>query len=562
MRLALVSAFVVIAATRYSLATPYARNVAYHSPFESHPQGDPLSTSVLLWTRAAPVSGTSQPDQSVPICVHFAIFDNPTLKGRPLDSGDAFTSWDVDFTVKVDAGNLRPDSWYWYQFSDCTNAKTKSPVGRTRTFASPNTPAHLVNGGKPLKLAVFSCSNYPFGFFNAYRIASENVSADAFIHLGDYYYEYADGVFGNGHAIGRILPPRELATITDYRTRLSIYRTDAGLIEAHQNAPWITVWDDHEVADNTWKAGSTDSNDSVATGGCAFSPSQSCFTDRKSVGVRAYHEWLPIRQVAADDKLRIWRNFRIGKLLDLTMLDTRQYDRDVTDDTWNRQLVASLADQPERSMMGFEQEQWFFDRLTKSKQRGAVWRVVGQQVVFSQVLEGTFFNFDQWDGYRANRQRILDHISQNKIDNVVILSGDSHANWVSDLAFPNDTKTYDPHTGRGALGVEFAGTAVSSPSAFGTSITPSAANIISQELLALNPELMWSEGSFRGFFVLSITAEKMESSFYALSPGDLREYRFKGFVSAKFTVLPGQNRLQRPVAGGTVAAGALKKLGV
>ena len=129
--------------------------------------------------------------------------------------------------------------------------------------------------------------------------------------------------------IGRAVTGRELATLADYRERLAQYRTDPSLIAAHQNHPWITVWDDHEIADNAWKAGTADSNDStIALGdnasGCAFSPSGACFTDRKLAGVRAYHEWLPVRQVAADDKLRIWRGFHVGQLLDLIMLDTRR----------------------------------------------------------------------------------------------------------------------------------------------------------------------------------------------------------------------------------------------
>ncbi|KZV99770.1 hypothetical protein EXIGLDRAFT_762419 [Exidia glandulosa HHB12029] len=606
---------VLLVASASASANPYKRNVAYHSPFEAQPHlgfdldtidtrtarterlfkrqtvdaspfndehyvlyggadfttapfiwsggvnfthnvasGDPFSSSVLLWTRAAPVTGTAHPDQSVPICVSFSVWDNEALTGEPVDSGDAFTSWDVDFTVKVEASGLTPDTWYWYWFADCTNASTTSPLGRTRTFASPNTPAAQVNGGVPLKLAVFSCSNFPFGFFNAYRVARENVSADAFVHLGDYMYENKDS--STGHAIGRILSDRELATITDYRTRLALYRTDSALVSAHASAPWITVWDDHEVANNGWKAGTSDSNDSVATGGCAFSPSLTCFTDRKNAAVRAYHEWMPIRQVAADDKLRIWRNFRIGKLLDLTMLDTRNYDRDVTDDGWNRALVATLADQPQRSIMGLNQEQWFFDRLTKSKQRGAVWRIVGQQVVFSSLLMGTSFNLDAWDGYKQNRQRILEHIHDNAIDNVVILAGDSHANWVSDLSFPNDTTTYNFATGEGALGVEFAGTAVTSSSSFGSNIAPAAANVKSAALLAANPELQWSEGSFRGFFVLSVGADSLNATYYAMN--NIRIESADGFASANFTVLPGENRLHRPVAGGTVAAGVLQ----
>lgn len=590
-------------------ANPYKRNVAYHSPFETQPDlgfdldtidirtrlvkrqtvdaspftdnhyvlysganfknapfvwsgglnfthnvasGDPLSTSVLLWTRAAPAND-GKPDQSVPVCVSFKIFDNEALTGSPMDSGDAFSSWDVDFTVKVEASGLQPDTWYWYQFADCTNSSTVSPVGRTRTFANPNTPADQVNGGVPLRLAVFSCSNFPNGFFNAYRVAHDNLSVDAFVHLGDYMYENKDS--NTGHAIGRILSNRELAVINDYRLRLALYRTDSALVAAHASAPWITVWDDHEVANNGWKAGTSDSNDSVATGGCAFSPSGTCFTDRLSAAVRAYHEWMPIRQVAADDKLRIWRNFRIGKLLDLTMLDTRNYDRDVTDVGYNLAFVKSIADDPQRSIMGSNQEQWFFDRLLKSKQRGATWRVVGQQVVFSQLLRRGSMDFDAWDGYRQNRQRILEHIQTNSIDNVVILAGDSHANWVSDLAFPNST-AYDPVTGDGALGVEFAGTAVTSTSSFGSNISPANADAMSATIVAANPELQWSEGSFRGFFLLTVASDGLNATFYALR--DIRTENTDAFASANFTVLPGQNRLQRPVAGGAVAAGVLK----
>ncbi|KAK7683869.1 hypothetical protein QCA50_013247 [Cerrena zonata] len=313
--------------------------------------GDPFDTSVLLWTRAVPASSTGpQPDQSVPICLSFKIFNNPQLSGKAIDSGEAFTSYDVDFTLKVEATGLKPDTKYWYQFADCINPKSVSPVGTTRTISSPNTPANRVNGGKPLTLAVFSCSRFQDGYFNAYGVAAHNVTPDLFVHLGDYIYES----LGNGARIGRQVLGRELATIADYRQRLNQYRTDESLRFAHESGPWITVWDDHEVADQSWKAGTANSNDSTI--GCGFSPSGSCFSDRKMAGVRAYHEWMPIRQVNVDDKLRIWRNFQIGKLL------------------------------------------------------------------------------DAWDGYRANRNRILNHLYDNHIDNTIVLSGDSHANWVSDLA--------------------------------------------------------------------------------------------------------------------------------
>ncbi|KAI0709470.1 PhoD-like phosphatase-domain-containing protein [Earliella scabrosa] len=511
--------------------------------------GDPFNTSVLLWTRAVPV-GTTLPDQSIPVCVSFKIFDNEDLSGSPIDSGSAFTSYDVDFTLKVEAQNLEPDTHYWFQFADCTNPETVSPIGATRTISSPDTPADEVNGGKPLMFAVFSCSQYQAGYFNAYGVAAHNTSAEIFVHLGDYIYES----LGNGARIGRQTLGRELATIADYRLRLNQYRTDVSLRAAHEKAPWITVWDDHEVADQAWKAGTADSNDTSV--GCSFSPSGACFTDRKLAAVRAYHEWMPIRQVDPDDKLRIWRNFQIGKLLDLTMLDTRQYDRDITDLYYNTGFINSIADVANRSLMGPEQEDWFFDTLTESKTRGAIWRVVGQQIVFTQLNESGSFDVDAWDGYRANRNRILDHLYNGKISNTLILSGDSHANWVSDLAHPNDTTTYDPVTGNGAIGVEFAGTAVTSGSSFGSNVSPANADRQSQVLVSVNTDLQWSEGSYRGFFTLTLDPNQANATYYAMR--NISNPNLDGFASATFIVKAGENKLSRPVAGGSVRAGVLK----
>ncbi|KAI0686724.1 PhoD-like phosphatase-domain-containing protein [Cytidiella melzeri] len=517
--------------------------------------GDPFDTSVLLWTRAFPINGT--PDQSVPVCVSFQIFDNPSLKGKPIDSGEAFTSWDVDFTVKFEATGLKADTSYWYQFADCTSPSTKSVIGTTRTIPSANTPASEVNGGKPLTFAVFSCSQFQAGYFNAYGVATHNTSAEFFVHLGDYIYES----LGNGASIGRAVLGRELATIHDYRQRLGQYRTDVSLLDAHQAHPWITVMliqDDHEVADQSWKAGTATSNDSAS--GCTFSPSGACFTDRKLAAVRAYHEWIPIRQVDVGDKLRIWRNFEFGKLLDLTMLDTRQYDRDITDVSAHD--INSIADFQNRSLMGAQQENWFYNTLSQSQARGAIWRVVGQQIVFTQLQEGASGCAggvkDAWDGYRANRNRVLDHIHDNKISNTLILSGDSHANWVSDLAHPNDTITYNPATGQGSLGVEFAGTAVTSTSSFGSHISPQAADVISTAYITdpLNADLQWSEGSFRGFFTLTLNTTHASATYWAMN--NVSTANLDAFASATFIVKAGDNKLSRPVAGGQVLAGVLK----
>ncbi|ESK93059.1 alkaline phosphatase [Moniliophthora roreri MCA 2997] len=529
------------------------RNLVYRSPFLDDLKGDPFDTSVLLWTRAVPVSpdGTNElPDQSVPACLSFKISSNSDLSGTPLDAGEVFTSYDVDWTAKVEASGLAPDTKYFFQFSDCTNPSIVSPIGATRTLPSPDTPADEVNGGKGLTLAVFSCSQYQAGYFNAYGFAAHNTTADIFVHLGDYIYES----LGNGARIGRQTLGRELATIHDYRQRLNQYRTDTSLAFAHQNAPWVT--DDHEVADNAWKAGTADSNDTAV--GCSFSPSGACFTDRKLAAVRAYHEWMPIRQVAADDQFRIWRNFQVGQLMDLSMLDTRQYDRDLTDVYYNT-VVNTISSFPNRSLMGAAQESWLYDTLSESKERGAVWRVIGQQIVFTQLNESDSFDLDAWDGYRANRQRVLDHLYNNEIDNTVILAGDSHANWVSDLAHPNDSTTYDPITGEGAIGVEFAGTAVTS-SGFGTSLTPEASDALSRILVATesNLNLQWSEGHFRGFFTLEVKPQTVNATYYAMR--NTSNPNLDGFSTANFIVEAGANKLSRPVGGGVgnIKAGALK----
>ena len=164
-----------------------------------------------------------------------------------------------------------------------------------------------------------------------------------------------------------------------------------------------------------------------------------------------------------DDNLRIWRSFSLGSLLDLVMLDTRQYDRSITDLYWNTDYVHAISNDAGRSMMGSRQENWFYEQLIASKQRNAVWRVIGSQTVFSRINESVAYgnvnplDYDAWDGYQANRNRTFQTLYDNDIGNNIMISGDSHANWVSDLVWL-DQHAYDPTTGDGAIGVEFAGT--------------------------------------------------------------------------------------------------------
>ena len=410
-------------------------------------------------------------------------------------------------------------------------------------------------------MAIYSCSNFPFGFFNAYGNTVRKDSVDFVIHLGDYIYEYANGEYGWGDSLGRIPQPnREIFTLYDYRTRLATYRTDLDLLASHQQFPWIPVWDDHEVADNTWRAGASkmnNSEDSFIKGG------RISIDQRKMNAVRAYFEWMPIRQVEMDDNLRIWRNFEIGSLFDLIMLDTRQYDRGITDLYFNTDYIHAISNEASRTLMGSRQENWFYKQLSRSKERGATWRLIGNQIIFSRVNGSIFYgnanplNYDAWDGYLANKNRTLKHLYDNQIDNTIFLAGDSHASWVSDLVWL-DEHPYDPVTGAGSIGVEFAGSAVSSPCPIGANISIAAANNASRLLLAANKELQWQDFYYRGYFELSIDYDVVNATFFGLPTVGKR--RSDEVTLAKFQVKKGENKLARnpTVGGGTVENGALK----
>ncbi|CAA7271763.1 unnamed protein product [Cyclocybe aegerita] len=523
--------------------------------------GDPFADSVLLWTRAVPISSSgSLPDQDIPICLSYKISTSKTLSENVIDSGEAFTSYDVDWTIKVEATGLHADTKYIYQFSDCAT-KALSPIGSTRTIASPDTPARFVNGGRALVLAIFSCSQYQAGWFNAYGYATYNTSADIFVHLGDYIYES----LGNGARIGRQTLGRELATIRDYRQRLNQYRTDPSLVAAHQAAPWVTVW---MIMRLRITLGRQELLILTILPPDALSPLQAPVSQTvnwrpcaRTTNGCPFAKWMPrtnsesgeISRSASSSIRRCWTRDNMTEIS--PMFTTTQAGRSLTDG-YVSEYINTIAAFENRSLMGAAQEKWLYNTLSQSKARGAVWRVIGQQIVFTQLNESGEFDLDAWDGYRANRARVLNHLYDNEISNTIILAGDSHANWVSDLAHPNDTTTYNPLTGAGAIGVEFAGTAVTSGSAFGSGIAPAAANQISRVLVGANADLQWSEGSYRGFFTLTIDLQHINATYYAMRNNTFTN--LDGFASAHFVVKAGENRLSRPVGGGSVNAGVLK----
>ncbi|NVJ97463.1 MAG: alkaline phosphatase D family protein [Alphaproteobacteria bacterium] len=261
--------------------------------------GDPLADRVILWTRYMP-SGTSNASVNYQVAT-----DSGFL--HIVSQGQTRTSLKKDYTVKVDARGLAPDTRYYYRFEADGQY---SPVGQTKTL--PNT------GADKASMAVISCSNYPQGFFHVYRELADR-DVDMVLHLGDYIYEYADGIYSNDEitAGGRTVQPKhEIVVLDDYRRRYALYRSDPDLQAAHARHPFICVWDDHEIANNTWKAGAQNHNEVEGD-----------FEDRKKAAVQAYHEWLPIRDNPAG-KDKINRTFNIGGLASLIMLDTRLCGRD------------------------------------------------------------------------------------------------------------------------------------------------------------------------------------------------------------------------------------------
>ncbi|KAL4879874.1 PhoD-like phosphatase-domain-containing protein [Aspergillus karnatakaensis] len=527
--------------------------------------GDPYADSVILWTRIAPSPEASDSNTTVtgdvplydhdnekyakasahPICVEYRVFSDKQAK-KVVDEGRAFTSSDVDYTIKVEATGLKPFTNYWYRFNVC-GSENVSPLGRTKTSPAKKQKTEEV------KIAVHSCSNYPNGYFNAYGNVARKDNVDFVVHLGDYIYEYENGVPGVDERA--VVPQREIFSLYDYRMRLGQYRTDEDLVASHQNFPWITVWDDHEIANNGYRdgySGLRNTEESFNNYGPQISVDQ-----RKMNAVRAYFEWMPIRQVDMDDGLRIWRNFQMGDLFDLIMIDTRNYDRSITDISDNKDYIVQIHDDAGRSIMGPRQEAWFYRQLSESKERGAKWRVIGNQLVFAHVQQANedgslSFSTDSWTAYRANQNRTLKHMYENEIVNNINIAGDTHVNWVSDMIWEG-RKEYNNETGAGAVGVEFAGTAVSS-SGFSTSSLEAAER--TANTYSVNPELKWVEGYYRGYFELHLRQDEAEARYFGCPTVSTRNSW--EVPLANWTVRHSESHLQRPLAGGEVEAGYLQ----
>lgn len=453
--------------------------------------GDPDQESVVLWTRATPLASDA------PVHVEWTLYADPFL-ARRVARGSVTTSASVDWTARALVRGLEPGRTYYYAFEA---QGERSPVGRTRTLPAPGT--------ERVRIAFASCSNLPFGHFNAYAAMATRDDLDLVLHLGDYIYEYANGEYGDGERFGRVpRPDREIVSLGDYRTRYAQYRLDPDLQELHRQHAMVAVWDDHESANNSWRDGAENHD-----------ADEGAWPARKAAAVRAWHEWLPARSGLTQREPRIWRSFALGDLVDLTMLDTRLYGRDQEAAAPTERAV--IGD-PGRHLLGPAQEAWLFDELLRSKQAGTAWRLLGQQVMFGQLggmADTPILNTDQWDGYAAARNRVFHHLASNGIDDVAVLTGDIHSSWAMDLAPDPFGGAYDPATGRGSLAVEFVTPSVTSPGV----AAPEEAEARARQALGAHPHMRYVELLTHGYVLLDIDRERLQGEIWHLDTIERRD---------------------------------------
>lgn len=521
--------------------------------------GDPLADRVILWTHAKATDSNA----TIPLTWQVATdaaFINIVASGR-VDATES-----NGFTAKVDATGLNAGTDYFYRFIGDQN--TFSPAGITRTLPAASATS--------VKFAVFSCSLYSEGFFNAYDAAAKS-DAQFALHLGDYIYEYGAGVnqYGNTNAaaLGRVVvPATDIVSLADYRARYALYRSDPNLQAVHAKMPFITVWDDHEFANNAYVGGAE--NHKAAT--------QGDWNQRKAIASKAYHEWLPIRTPDPANLLKIYRSFDFGNLFSLHMLDTRIEGRDQQYDSFGdadggigRYITAitpnagGVTTDSARKMISSTQQTWLASQMNASR---ATWQIVGNQDIMAkmwipfsvaQYFGGATanptlgaaaiqtylaakakraaagaatlnaneaallnpsqnprlpFNLDSWDGYPSQREAILQTVkAQGK--KLVVLSGDSHNGWFTSLTTLSGERVGFEYAGASvtSTGFESAGLGGLASSLDGSALVPQLGNAAIGAGLGLIDDLNYSDTIRRGYLIMTVTPTAVKGEYVYVS---------------------------------------------
>ncbi len=501
--------------------------------------GDPLPHGVVLWTRVTPAPRLTPGTTSGPaVKVRWEVATDRRFEHVVRD-GTATTSPRRDYTVKVDAGGLRPDTVYWYRF---VFHSRRSPVGRTTTAPGSLSTPHNI------RLGVVSCSNLQAGYFSAYRHLARRDDLDAVVHLGDYLYEYGPGEYGYGQSnkdIRAHVPAHEMVSLADYRRRHGQYKRDPDLRSLHARLPFICTWDDHETTNDAYRRGAEN-----------HQPDEGDYLARRARAYRAYDEWMPTRLDGTSrlgDGSRIYRSLRFGRLAELSMLDLRTYrSRQVT------QTDLGSVDDPGRSITGDNQMTWLKHRLLE---RSVQWKVVGNPVMIAPLVfpplpneltgavndvtgllprDGVPYNVDQWDGYTADRHELFRHLLDRGVQDTVFLTGDIHSAWAADL--PVNAGTYPLSR---SVGTEFICTSVTSNNLDDITGSPPRTTSVAVEeaIKADNRHIKYVNLDDHGYSVVDVTPSRLQMDYYVI--GDRADRDARSRWTQSWATAAGTQRVHR-----------------
>lgn len=449
--------------------------------------GEPTPDGVVIWTRLAPrpldPAGGMAPES---VKVRWEVAEDSgfrTLAAR----GETLAGPAAGHAVHVEVSGLRPGREYWYRFMTAAGA---SPIGRTVTAPPVGADVEM------LKLAFGSCQKYEAGFYGAYRHMAED-RPDLVLFLGDYIYEKGP----NPKNAVRLHKNPEPFDIDGYRVRYATYKTDPLLQAAHQVAPWMVIWDDHEVDNDYGDDISEKFNTEFADGAAGF-------LRRRAAAYQAYYEHMPLRRRSkpVGPDMLLYRTLDWGRLAQFQFLDDRQYRsaRACMNGPGDSNLIldCDARRDPARSLLGQTQEAWLMDALSGSK---AKWNMLAQQTLFAPMArkdvtteEPVRFSVDGWDGAPATRDRIVQRWRDATVSNPVVLGGDIHTFAAADVG-------------------DASGEAVVAPAFVGGSISSlGAATEQSMRFVAANPHIKLYDGTVRGYGRVDIGRKETRVVFRAM----------------------------------------------
>lgn len=393
--------------------------------------GDPRPDSVVIWTRLARETLGNALSRNEPVAVDYEIAETANFS-TIYRKGSAAALPELGYSVHLDLQGLNPGKEYYYRWM---LGGEVSNVGRTKTA-----PA-LDATTESFRFGFASCQQYEHGYFTALdHMAKERF--DLIVHLGDYIYEETWGAKNVRHHNAP-----EIYTLDDYRARYELYKQDLDLQAAHASAPWAVTWDDHEVDDNYANAIAVDEQ----------TPKQLLI--RRAAAYQAFYEFMPIRLPSGRQgaSMQIYRPLQFGTLMDMIILDTRQYRNDQACGDGMKPSCDQHRE-PNRTLLGEAQKDWLFKRLRTS---GSTWNVMAQQVMMGRLLrrneqEEEMFLMDIWDGYPDERDELLARLKSAQTPNPIVLTGDIHSNWVNNILsdFSNESSE--------VIATEFVGTSITS----------------------------------------------------------------------------------------------------